>query len=346
MFDLVWLTKDGRFACLNREEWWRAGAVDSDRRDVYRAKVVRDAPALHGAFVSLGDRNALLRYDRGDKPLKTGETAPVTVVEPPKGDKLAVVGLRPTLGGEYLAYIPHGEGLRYAKGYADSAKEKWRQALEPDLTTLPGGWILRSAALGADPQAIRAEMRSLAATWREILQNPALGRVYHAPDEGERSIARDAREIWTDDEDLLQRLSHAYPLTPVRYVAGLTARYEREENALKPLWERTVTLDKGVKLTFDFTQAATVVDVDSGGFPLSGNPQASAREVNRVACKWLVRLLSLREITGVILVDFVSTDLLGREDLLAYLTDLSIVDSQLHVVDITRLGIVELTRQG
>ena len=344
MFDQVWFTQDGRYACLKKGEWWQYGEAPQSST-VWRAKVVRPAPALEGAFVDLGDSAALLRYGKGETPLKPSETVLVYESEPAKGSKLSVVKTNPSLAGRYAVYLPKGEGLRFAKGYA-SSQQKWTQALQDVVATLPGGWILRSAAEGADSMDVVQDMRSLQDTWRKLLAGDQLGPVYRSPDVDGQVYAKAAKEIWVEDEALQTRLAQAYPMTPVKVVDDLSLRYDQTEREIKPLLDRKVRLSSGVELVFDTTEAATVVDVDSGGFPLSGDPQASAREVNRIAAKALVRLLSLREISGVVLIDFVSVDETGRKDLMAYLTDFADLDERLRVVDMTALGIVELTRKG
>ncbi|MBO4534644.1 MAG: ribonuclease E/G [Clostridia bacterium] len=345
MYDLVWLTQAGQYACLRHDEVWEMGEVTSSG-EIYLAKVVRPAPSLGGAFVSLGERNALLRYAKDEAPLKTGDTLLVKQVERAKGDKLAVVASRPTLAGRYAVYLPHGEGLTFAKSLPAASRKEWTEALSSLTATTPGGWLLRSAAVGAPVNELIEEMLSLQAKWRELLSATALGVVYRSPDTDGQRYARDAKEVWVDDPSLKEELEHAYPMTPVRYVEDLAERMARAERDLKPLLERKVTAERGVTLVFDQAEAALIVDVNSGGYPLSGDLRASAREVNRIAARALVRGLALRDASGVIIVDFVSTDELGRKDLFDYLKDLALVDPRLRVVDITQLGMVELTRKG
>jgi len=346
MYDLVWLTQSGRYACFVGDEVWEIGEVPSGGEEILLAKVVRPAPSLEGAFVSIGDRNALLRYAKGETPLKVGDTLLVKQIERAKGDKLAVVASRPTPSGRLVVYLPHGEGLTFAKTLPAPSRKQLTEALSDLVATLPGGWLVRSAAMGADPQEVANEMRDLQAKWRGLLSATTLGVVYRSPDREGQRFVRDAREVWVDDPALAEELGHAYPLTPVRLVEDLGDRLARQERELRPLLDRKVVLPQGVTLVFDQTEAALVVDVNSGAYPLAGNPQASAREVNRIAARALVRQLALREVSGAIIVDFVSTDEVGKRDLMDYLKDLALADRRLRVVDITQLGMVELTRKG
>lgn len=324
MFETLWLLSDGAYALWNDGQLWRMGDLGGAGA-VYRAKVERLAPALGGVFVNLGQEKALLptvvEYTVGD-------TVIVQVQQAAKASKLAVVTDRVGLEGRYLVYLPNAKDVRVSHRMSKADKTQLLTSLH-----LPaGGYVVRSAAASASPAAIAAEAEELLAKWNELPRN--VGYLYEPKPDYDGLVAQ-ANEVLCDDAALCVRLGKA------RYCATLRARYE----ALHWTAERVVTTQEGVSLVFDHTEAAWVVDVNSGRYLPALSAALAAENADRIAAKELVRQLSLRNITGMVLVDFVSLPKEKGAQLLAYLQSLAQrYDPRLHVVDYTKLGIVEMTR--
>ena len=326
MFEALWLLlAEGRHAYWAEGRVWQMAAIPTGC-PVYRARVVRQAPALGGAFVDLGGSTALLHTRRR---YLDGATPVVQVAEPAQGTKQAVVEDRVGYEGQYLVYLPNEAEVRYSHNLSAAT----RAALGA-LRLPPCGWIVRSAAEGAPLAAIEAEAQALLAAWRRLPTH--VGYLYTPPTDWGALVGR-AQNVLCDDADWCA----AHPQWGVAYRADLAAALPPMEDATA----RIVTTPEGVQLVFDRTEAALVVDVNSAGYMPPMEAQAAAMAVNRIAAKELVRRLLLREVTGVVLVDFVSMPAVAMVGLLDYLADLATrYDPRLRIVDRTKLGWVELTR--
>ena len=289
---------------------------------VYRAKVKRAAPALGGAFVSLGDSDALLHTRMT---YQSGRTLVVQVVEPPKGSKLAVVEDRVGYPGRTLVYLPNGDGIQYSRSLSVDA----RQALQ-NLHLPSGGWIVRSLAAAVAPDVVEAEAETMLAQWQQL--PTGVGYLF-TPDTDWKALCARAQTVLCNDNSFCRM----HPELPLVFRADLTER--------EPTLGRVVVTPQGVNLVWDATEAAMVVDVNSGTYMPAMTPQAQSMAVNRIAAKELVRQLLLRDVTGVVLVDFVTMSAAQMAVLMDYLADLAArYDPRLRLVDCTKLGWVELTR--
>lgn len=323
MFETLWLLADGAYALWDDGQLWRLGDLGGAGA-VYRAKVERLAPALGGVFVDLGQEKALLPTA---VEYAVGDTVIVQVQQAAKASKLAVVSDRVGLDGRYLVYLPNAKDVRVSHRMSKADKTQLLSTLH--LTA--GGYVVRSAAVGVSPAAIDAEAKELLAKWNQLPGH--VGYLYEPSPDYEALVAQ-ANEVLCDDAALCERYK-------ARYCAALRARYE----ALHWTAERVVTTKEGVSLVFDHTEAAWVVDVNSGRYLPALSAALAAENADRIAAKELVRQLSLRNITGMILADFVSLPKEKGALLLSYLRSLAQrYDPRLHVVDYTKLGIVEMTR--
>jgi ribonuclease G len=325
----------------------RAAALDGDGRlidlyvdnfdrptlegAVYFARVEQILKDRNAAFVGLGGglRGMLAAADARPAPakdvglgslLRSGQTVIVQVKADPVGDKVAVVSMDVALPGRLLTHLPLGRGVMASKRLAGDADK--RQALRQDFARrLPaqGGWIARAAAVGADDAALQAEAATLAERWRAVAEDAGKG--------GGPRLLRPA-------PDALERAQTAYAAPPSAVPPDLDL-----DAVLAALSQPHVPLRDGGALIIESTAALTAVDVDGGG---RGNPLT----VNLAAADELARQLRLRNIGGMVLVDFIRMKARSDQEQAAARLRRAVADdpAQTDVYGFTRLGLMELTR--
>lgn len=336
MYDELWYCE-----ALQRYALWRDGAlwrVDAlaPAGSIWRAKVIRRAPTLGGAFVDCGDFRALLAC--GNEPIPAeGSVVLVAESEPAVGDKLAVCKLHPTLAGEWVVYCPDGEGVHFSRQLPPAEREALRAVLPADWQ----GIVVRSESTAADAEALVQEAQALRERWKSWQHAQELGVVY-TPVVRPQDYAKWARTVRTD--------CAAFPAGATRnvvYDEALVAKWQQTvEPQLARLGEPRVELPEGVWLMVEHTEACWVVDVNSGGYMPQADREASAYAVNCLAAKEVVRQLCLRNVRGVVLVDFVSMGAKWRQRFWEQLGEEAAADERLHLVDITPLWLVEMTRSA
>lgn len=351
---------------------WRAAIIEKGRLidlvvaandargaegDIYLGRVVRVLPGMGGAFVEIGlERPALLETKR--TPPREGEIVTVQLVEPAVGRKGARVSRRIAIAGTYLVLLPDDDGVALSKQIEESRQQAdIVNALRS--TRQPGeGLIVRTAALGIDEAPLQAELQTLRARWQTIISRreaasgpPAI--LYQEPPE-----ARLATELASFDAGAIIVDSAAASRALAAAASGLAARiavnkersalFERYDVAdvLAELSATNVALPSGGALTIEATAALTAIDVDSGA-----STDAKLRlTTNLEAAREIARQIRLRDIFGVIVVDFIRLE--PHVDRNRVLTELraATADDRRHVTvfGYTAAGHVELlrTRRG
>jgi len=332
MFDTLWYsTQLGRYAYFDGGKLWQTDAIGSGTA-IYRAKVTRPAPALEGAFADVGGRQVLLSY--GKEPLPAvGDMVYVYEMEPAVGTKLAVCKPHPVLAGQYVLYYPDQTGLQFAKGLTPDVRGICTAAFPEGA----GGLVRTKVTADTVAEAV-AEWHALEAMWRQKAAYVGVGLVYQCEVDCERYF-RNAATVVSDDRALCIRYN-------LKYDEGLAARFDRvvpaEMDALTP----RVQTEEGVELVIEKTEACWVIDVNSKGAALDIPADNAALAVNRIAAVEALRQMNLRNLTGVILVDFVSMPDKYNRMLLDTLQATAQKDARTRVVDVTALGIVEMTRRN
>lgn len=360
----------------------RAGA-ESLAGNVYVGRVQNVLPGMNAAFVDIGlGKNAFLyagdiRLDvRGDKTLagrleglsikdivRTGQELLVQVVKEPGGTKGPRVSSHITLPGRLIVLLPTMKYIGISRKI-ESADERGRlRGAAAALMARHGmGMILRTASEGVCESELSEEYSELIDKWRDIENR---GRVIKAPalifggGSLERTAVRDLAdpdtEFITDDKSVFDRL-----LTEAGVYAPGIARNIRLHTGEIPIFDvysvdsdyykglrRNVWLKSGGYLVIDHTEALTVIDVNTGKFVGRGSLAETIVRTNREAAVEVARQLRLRDVGGIIIVDFIDMDSAdAREALLETLRGEMAKDrTPSTVVGMTQLGLVELTRQ-
>jgi ribonuclease E len=346
--------------------------------NVYLGRVQNVLPSMEAAFVDIGKgRNAVLyagevNWDaaglegqpkRIEHALKSGESVLVQVTKDPIGHKGARLTSQVSLPGRYLVYVPDGSMTGISRKLPDTERARLKKALR-QIVPDDAGVIVRTAAEGASRDELERDVSRLQAHWEDISRKaqavnaPAL--LYGEPDLAIR-VVRDifnedfARLVISGDDvwDTLQGyIAHVAPDLVERLErwdgdGDVFAAFRIDEQLAKAL-DRKVWLPSGGSLVIDRTEAMTVVDVNTGKFTgAGGNLEETVTKNNIEAAEEIVRQLRLRDIGGIIVVDFIDMVLESNRDLvLRRLLECLGRDRTKHqVAEVTSLGLVQMTRK-
>jgi ribonuclease E len=346
--------------------------------NVYLGKVQNVLPSMEAAFVDVGKgRNAVLyagevNFDvsglegqpkRIESALKAGQSLTVQVTKDPVGHKGARLTSQVSLPGRYLVYVPGASMTGISRKLPDTERNRLKQILKKVMPE-NAGVIVRTAAEGAAEEELARDVSRLAAQWEAIEKKaktasaPAL--LYSEPDLTIRVI----RDVFNEDfSQLVVSGDDAWDVVDeyVKYVAphladrltrwdgerDVFAEYRIDEQLAKAL-ERKVWLPSGGSLVIDKTEAMTVVDVNTGKFTgQGGNLEETVTRNNLEAAEEIVRQLRLRDVGGIVVIDFIDMVLeSNRELVLRRLLECLARDRTKHqVAEVTSLGLVQMTRK-
>ncbi len=346
--------------------------------NVYLGKVQNVLPSMEAAFVDIGrGRNAVLyagevNWDMAglegrarsiEQALKAGDSVLVQVTKDPIGHKGARLTSHVALSGRHLVYVPNGNTSGISRKLSDVERKRLRDVLKK-LIPEGAGVIVRTAAEGASEDELSRDVTRLQAQWADIESKVAAGnapaQLYEEPDLVIRVVRdlfnEDFRELvvqGTDAYDTVDSyLTHVSPdlVERLRRHTGtqdVFATYRIDEQILKGL-DRKVFLPSGGSLVIDRTEAMTVIDVNTGKYTgTGGNLEETVTRNNLEAAEEIVRQLRLRDLGGIIVIDFIDMVLeSNRELVLRRLTECLGRDRTKHqVTEITSLGLVQMTRK-
>ena len=353
---------------------------DSLIGNVYVGKVQNVLPSMEAAFVDIGrGRNAVLyagevNWDaagldgqprRIELALKSGDSVLVQVTKDPVGHKGARLTSQISLPGRYLVYVPGGSMTGISRKLPDVERNRLKKILKDHLPQ-DAGVIVRTAAEGASEEELMNDINRLRAQWENIdakaksTKTLAPELLYGEPD----LTIKVVRDVFNEDfSKLIVSGEEAWDTIEayVTYVApDLVDRLEKwtkdedifaahriDEQIAKAL-DRKVFLPSGGSLVIDRTEAMTVVDVNTGKFTGSGgNLEETVTKNNLEAAEEVVRQLRLRDIGGIIVIDFIDMVLEANRDLvLRRLVECLGRDRTKHqVAEVTSLGLVQMTRK-
>ena len=353
--------------------------------NVYLGKVQNVLPSMEAAFIDIGrGRNAVLYAGEVDwsgfhvssedrkveKVFKSGQTVLVQVTKDPVGAKGARLTGHISLPGRYVVYSPGGHLSGISRKLPDSERSRLREILG-ELISDQESVIVRTAAEGASSEELVRDVNRLKAQWEVIEKKAKQGgspaSLYSEPDLRLRIV----RDLFTEDfgalvvqgngtqddsfDEISAYVGHVAPNLADRVQRfdvdekghDAFTEYRIDEQIAKAL-DRKVHLPSGGSLVIDRTEAMTVIDVNTGRFTgAGGNLEATVTSNNLEAAEEVVRQLRLRDIGGIIVVDFIDMVLPSNRDLLLRrLVECLGRDRTRHqVAEVTSLGLVQLTRK-
>ncbi|MFC8364298.1 Rne/Rng family ribonuclease, partial [Streptomyces griseorubiginosus] len=346
--------------------------------NVYLGKVQNVLPSMEAAFIDIGKgRNAVLYAGevnfealgmangprRIESALKSGQSVLVQVTKDPIGHKGARLTSQVSLPGRYLVYVPEGSMTGISRKLPDTERARLKTILKK-IVPEDAGVIVRTAAEGASEDELRRDVERLQAQWEDIQKKAKGGNaptlLYGEPD----MTVRVVRDIFNEDfskvvvsgqdawETVHGYVSHVAPDLAERLQkwtseVDVFATYRIDEQLAKAL-DRKVWLPSGGSLVIDRTEAMVVVDVNTGKFTgQGGNLEETVTRNNLEAAEEIVRQLRLRDLGGIIVIDFIDMVLESNRDLvLRRLLECLGRDRTKHqVAEVTSLGLVQMTRK-
>ncbi|NUT43841.1 MAG: ribonuclease E/G, partial [Thermoactinospora sp.] len=347
--------------------------------NVYLGKVQNVLPSMEAAFVDIGKgRNAVLyagevNFDtaglegqpkRIETALKSGQSVLVQVTKDPIGHKGARLTSQISLPGRYLVYVPDGSMTGISRKLPDKERTRLKSILKKVMPE-NAGVIVRTAAEGASEEELGRDVARLSAQWENIQKKAKSASPPELLSAEPDLTIRVVRDVFNEDfSSLVVQDEEAWDTVEeyVRYVAphledrlsrwdeaegDVFAHYRVDEQLAKAL-DRKVWLPSGGSLVIDRTEAMTVVDVNTGKFTgQGGNLEETVTRNNLEAAEEIVRQLRLRDIGGIIVIDFIDMVLESNRDLvLRRLLECLARDRTKHqVAEVTSLGLVQMTRK-
>jgi ribonuclease E len=347
--------------------------------NIYLGRVQNVLPGMEAAFVDIGTpKNAVLyrgdvQYDAEDVEerggsriehlLRPGQSVLCQVTKNPIGTKGARLTQEVSMAGRFVVFIPNSSTYGISKRLADDERRRLRKILD-DVRPAGHGLIVRTAAEGATAEELRRDVERLQRQWQQLdelagkSRAPAL--LYREPPLAVRVIReefnRDYRGVVIDDLGLYQEVrDYVEALIP-----ELADRIELYEEPDLPLFERMhvheqlhkaldrkVWLPSGGSLIIERTEALTVIDVNTGKNVGSSNLEDTVYLNNLEAAEEIARQLRLRDIGGIIVIDFIDMEVRkNREEVLRCFKDALARDkTRTQVFDMSELGLVEMTRK-
>jgi ribonuclease G len=353
--------------------------------NIYKGKVDNVLPGMEAAFVDIGlERNGFLHVDeilmangeqaprrgrgqgrRIDELIKPGQEIVVQAVKDPLKSKGARLSMNVSIAGRYLVYAAQGSGVGVSRRLSDSERDRLRKMVDRTYKG-PGGLIVRTAAHGAKKADFVREIGYLhklnEVLERRTEQIEAPDLVFQEADLPVRVLRdvflSDFEKAIIDSEKQFERVTSFFQRTAPELVGGVELYKDR-----KPLFEKwgidkeiestlgkRVDLASGGYLIIDYAEALTVMDVNSGSFTGRGKGglEETITRVNTEAAEEAVRQLRLRDIGGIIVIDFIDmAKARNRDKVLKTLRKALDADkSKSYVVEVSPLGLVEMTRQN
>ncbi|MDJ0422109.1 Rne/Rng family ribonuclease [Dietzia kunjamensis] len=352
--------------------------------NVYLGRVQNVLPSMEAAFVDIGrGRNGVLyagevnweaaglggKARRIEQALKSGDMVLVQVTKDPIGQKGARLSTQISLAGRFLVYVPDGNSTGISRKLPDTERRRLKAILK-EVVPEGSGVIIRTAAEGVSAEEIGRDVERLAAQWTEISEaatkrtDSGAGTpvsLYEEPDllvkvvrdlfnEDFSKLVIQGETSWDTVHDYVSRVAPEMTERVERYDnpdVDVFATYRVDEQLAKAL-DRKVWLPSGGSLVIDRTEAMTVIDVNTGKYTGSGgNLEETVTKNNLEAAEEIVRQLRLRDVGGMVIIDFIDMVLESNRDLvLRRLTEALGRDRTRHQVsEVTSLGLVQLTRK-
>ena len=355
--------------------------------NIYKGRVANVLPGMQAAFVDIGqERNAFLyagdiladtsdfefeqkaeypnlRPTSIEEMVQEGQEIMVQVLKQPGGTKGARITTHVTLPGRMLVLMPTVNHVGVSRRIENEGERHRLKEIMERIKPEDMGIIVRTAAVGKGEEDFIGEVRFLERLWRrinkksEILRAP---RLIHAE---ESLVFRTVRDMFTTDVDEFVINNREY-YDKVTAVAGIIAPYMKDrvrlykggtsifdeygiQARIDKALEKKVWMKNGAYIIIDETEALTVVDVNTGKFVGDNNLQETILKVNIEASKEIARQLRLRDISGIIVIDFIDMEVEGNKLKVMEALEQALAKdrTKTNVLGITSLGLVEMTRK-
>lgn len=344
--------------------------------NIYIGKVINVLPGMDAAFVDIGiGKNTYLSESDlkgglyisntkyGTDLLKEGREIMVQVIKEPSGNKGAKITMKITLPGKYTVYFPFSSTLGVSNKINDARRVEELKELGEKLKTTEAGLIIRTSAKDTEVNNIEADVNYLKKLWENILKSIKVGNVPRCIYDDTDPIGKIVRELINDDidkvyinsqmqyEKIYEILGDSHPehRSKMNYYNKDYDMFEffKIDSEIEKALAKKVWLKSGGYLIFESTEALNIIDVNSGKYIGKKEFDQTILNINIEASKEIARQLRLRNIGGIIIIDFI--DMVSEEDkekiILELETCLKKDRTPSVVVGITKLGLIEMTRK-
>ncbi|MGI2292619.1 Rne/Rng family ribonuclease [Paenibacillus sp. GXUN7292] len=369
--------KDGQLQEFYMERSGESGLAGN----VYLGRVVNVLPGMQAAFVDIGlSKNAFLYIDDllhphldkqpEQKPsiqsvVHAGQLLIVQLIKEPLGTKGARVTTHINLPGRSLVYMPRADYIGVSKKIVDDQAREWLRQIGEQLREGDEGIILRTAAASESESALAADFFQLRELWRKIevyAKEYSSPMILHSEADLMQRVVRDRLtadidEIWIDDQARYADASALVALMTPSLADRLRLyknkgqqsifEYFQVDEQMNLAFGRRIPLASGGYMIWDETEALTVIDVNTGKFIGSHALEDTVFQTNMEAAELISRLLRIRDVGGIVIIDFIDMELEANKQLiLSRMTEAAKEDgTKCSIVGWTKLGLMELTRK-
>jgi ribonuclease G len=351
--------------------------------NIYKGKVCRVLPGMQAAFVEIGLARAAFLHasdisipkgQSGDlhetevppitSLLREGQEILVQVVKDPMGSKGARLTTQLSVSSRYLVYMPEAQGIGVSlKIEGEEERERLKECLSKKLETDTAGYILRTAAEGVDEAELLTDLHYLQHLWQNLSERKSSVKCGDPLHEDLPLALRALRDLFSDDFDRIRidsgetyQKAAQFSEEFIPECVPLLEHYKGErplfdlfsvEDEINKALERKVSLKSGGYLIFDQTEAMTTVDVNTGGFVGNKNLEETIFKTNLEAAQAIARQLRVRNLGGIIILDFIDMEEQEhRDQVLRTLEKSMLPDRARHnICGVSELGLVEMTRK-
>lgn len=366
------ILEDGKLSSIEVERATHSHLVGN----IYKGQVQNVLPGMQAAFVDIGTgKNAFMYIGDGmpadvkqtlPKPQKIhiGQQLPVQIIKDATGSKGPRATTHITLPGRNVVLLPTAAYIGMSRRIEEEAERNRLHEIAAKICPEGMGLIIRTVAAGVSEEALREDVEYLAKLWHSLMarfkmKSRGANLLYRDADLIIRtvrdSLTHDVDAMLIDNQAIYQRVRDFVQLLSPELMEKIRYYDSREplfkhygiEEELDNLGGRTVELKSGGFLVIDKTEALTVIDVNTGKYTGSTNLGETVYHANQEAAEEIMRQLRLRDIGGIVIVDFIDMEKdEQKEQLLAHLRELAKLDpTKTNIVDITSLGLVEITRK-
>ena len=340
--------------------------------NIYLGKVKNVLPGMEAAFVSFGEeKNGVLyvadiegstKNSKIENLLKTDQEILVQVVKDAMGEKGARLTGQISLPGRYLVLIPNSKTKGISRRLADNERERLDKIIRK-IKPNNFGVIVRTAAEGVSEESLKVDIEKLVEEWKTVsnYQSGDAPKLIHKEPDVSIKVIREHlnstfKKVLIDKKSQHDQVKEYVKLTSPEILdivdhyddqLGLFERYHIEDQIKKAL-DRKVWLPSGGHLIIDRTEALTVIDVNTGKFVGKNSLEETVYENNLEAAEEIARQLRLRDIGGIIVIDFIDMESQKKQQNLLnkFKQELAKDKTRTQVFDISRLGLVEMTRKN
>lgn len=356
----------------------KAGLVGN----IYKGKVQNVLPGMFAAFVNINEEKNAFLYAGDIKPdssmldgeqieskltpsmicniIRTGQDIMVQIVKEPMGTKGARASTQISIPGRTVVFLPTVDFIGISKRISSESERKRLKQIVSDILPEGTGVIVRTAAEGLDEEIIRQDLRSLIEEWRQINRRFADGRSPCLIHKEDSLIFRTMRDLFTGNViklivndkqhyELIRSLVDPSQRSKIEYYDGEEDMFSRYgvEQEIDAALSRRVWLKSGAYIVIDQTEALTSIDVNTGKYVGNVSLNRTIVETNKEAAFEIARQLRLRDIGGIVIIDFIDMeDEHDKNEVISTLSEALRCDSTKSVVlGMTQLGLVEVTRK-